>query len=250
MSEEFTGTIEDQSHYEISLTAGQAFLAFVLLLLSLAASFAFGLMIGKGQADERLVVRKEPAVIQEGNVVASKRSPGRIVDLGVSSDDFKVPAAKASPKESAVDATPSPAPMIAEETAPVTSEITSPTPSHAVPAQHVKVPAQTSVAPATTPAPAPAVAPQVRQPEAARVATAAPKASPVYAQLLSTGDQKTAEALAARLIDHGFTGAYVERLPSDRGTMYRVRIRYSSEADARAAEPKLREVVKDVWIAK
>ena len=40
---------DDQSHYEVSLTAGQAFLAFVLLLLSLAASFAFGLMIGRGQ---------------------------------------------------------------------------------------------------------------------------------------------------------------------------------------------------------
>ena len=70
MSEELLQ--EDQSHYEISLTAGQAFVAFVLLLLSLAASFAFGLMIGKGQADERLVVRKEPAVINEGPVKKSE----------------------------------------------------------------------------------------------------------------------------------------------------------------------------------
>ena len=49
-----------------------AFVAFVLLLLSLAATFAFGLMIGRGQADERLVVRKEPAVINEGSVLAAK----------------------------------------------------------------------------------------------------------------------------------------------------------------------------------
>src|SRR6266436_4152391 len=68
---------DDQSHYEISLTAGQAFVAFVLLLLSLAASFTFGLMIGKGQGDERLVVRKEPAV--------------KIVELGVADDAFKAP---------------------------------------------------------------------------------------------------------------------------------------------------------------
>jgi hypothetical protein len=64
--------IDDQSHYEVSLTAGQAFVAFVLLLLSLAASFAFGLMIGKGQADDRLVVRKEPAVIKRGAIAAKK----------------------------------------------------------------------------------------------------------------------------------------------------------------------------------
>src|SRR4051794_37920765 len=83
---------DDQSHYEISLTAGQAFIAFVLLLLSLAASFAFGLMIGKGQADERLVVRKEPAVINEGSVIVSTKNDGKLIDLGVDNDDFKAPA--------------------------------------------------------------------------------------------------------------------------------------------------------------
>src|SRR5438093_5837521 len=76
---------DDQSHYEISLTAGQAFAAFVLLLLSLAASFAFGLVIGR-QADERVAVRKEPAVINEATVVPRKGVP-KTVEL--SSDDFK-----------------------------------------------------------------------------------------------------------------------------------------------------------------
>src|SRR5881409_859222 len=88
--------IDDQSHYEVSLTAGQAFVAFVLLLLSLAASFAFGLMIGKGQADERLVVRKEPAVINEGSVIALKKNDGKLIDLGVGNDDFKAPATTTS----------------------------------------------------------------------------------------------------------------------------------------------------------
>src|SRR5437667_10643055 len=73
---------DDQSHYEISLTAGQAFIAFVLLLLSLAASFAFGLVIGRGQGEDRLVVKKEPAVISEGAAIATKKSEGRIVELG------------------------------------------------------------------------------------------------------------------------------------------------------------------------
>src|SRR5258705_12277853 len=82
--------IDDQSHYEVSLTAGQAFIAFVLLLLSLAASFAFGLMIGRGQADERLVVRKEPAIINEGSVIPAKKGDAKLVELGIGNDDFKL----------------------------------------------------------------------------------------------------------------------------------------------------------------
>src|SRR5258708_22100770 len=82
---------QSQSHYEVSLTAGQAFIAFVLLLLSLAATFAFGLMIGRGQADERLVVRKEPTVVNEGSVIAAKKNPGKLGDLGIGNDDFKAP---------------------------------------------------------------------------------------------------------------------------------------------------------------
>jgi hypothetical protein len=250
MSEEFAGAVDDQSHYEISLTAGQAFLAFVLILLSLAASFAFGLMIGRGQADERLVVRKEPAVIQEGNVAAARRSAGRIVDLGVTNDDFKAPASTVEPKSSADAAKASP-PRVAEETAPMIDEKqpASPVSSQPPSAPPAKSPAQPVVTSAQPAGPV-ALSAQTRQPEIAKPSAIPAKPSAVYAQLLSTGDQKTAEALAAKLIDHGFTGAYVERVPSDRGTMYRVRIRYASEADARAAEPKLREVVKDVWIAK
>src|SRR3954468_18816981 len=97
---------DDQSHYEISLTAGQAFVAFVLLLLSLAASFAFGLMIGKGQADERLVVRTAPAVVTEASAVGKKNS-GTIVELGVNADDFKKPA-DATTTAPAADSAPPP----------------------------------------------------------------------------------------------------------------------------------------------
>ncbi len=204
MSEE--QLIDDQSHYEISLTAGQAFVAFVLLLLSLAASFAFGLMIGRGQGEDRLIVKKEPAVINEGNVVAAKRNDGKIVELGV--DDFK-------PK---TDTT-------------------------------VTDTSRAGVPPAV-PAPVPAPAVVVERRDAAPTAvetTARPVATaPVYAQLLSTGDQKTAEALAATLIDKGFTAAYVERA----GAVFKVRVRFPSEAEARAAEPKLKEFAKDVWIVK
>lgn len=217
---------DDQSHYEISLTAGQAFVAFVLLLLSLAASFAFGLMIGRGQSDDRLVVRKEPTVINEGSVAAAKRNDGKIVELGVSGDEFKQPAK--------TDTT---------VTEPAATTATTDTTATIVPAAPATVVPATDTQPKVAP-PKPA-APQRR--DAAVPAGATPAVQqPVYAQLLSTSEQKTAEALAAKLIDGGFTGAYVERA----GTAFKVRIRFASEADARVAEPRLKAFSKDVWIVK
>jgi len=208
MEETHTATADDQSHYEISLTAGQAFVAFVLLLLSLAAAFAFGLMIGKGQADERLVVRKETPIVTEANLAPSaKKNDGQIVELPVESDEFQ----DAATDTAATDTTP---------TAPVIEE-------------------QTTITPATTTTEAPA--PVVTAADAPKV--------PHFAQLLSTGDQKTAEALAAKLIERGYTSAYVERgAATDKGPVYRVRVKFESEPEARAAEAKLREFSKDVWI--
>ena len=191
---------DDQSHYEISLTAGQAFIAFVLLLLSLAASFAFGLMIGKGQADERLVVRKETPVVTEAALIP-KKPEGTIVELGEPEEE------EATDETTTTDTAPAP---VIEEQAPPAAEVT-------------------ETAGATPP----------EQP-AIRI--------PHYAQLLSTGDQKTAETLAAKVIERGFTSAYVERGSTDKGPVYRVRVKFASEAEARAAEPKLREFSREVWI--
>lgn len=213
--------VDDQSHYEISLTAGQAFVAFVLLLLSLAASFAFGLMLGKGQADERLVVRKETPVVTEAALMP-KKNVGEIVELGVEDDDFAQP-------ETDTTAT----------TAPVTDSAAATTTAVTPVIQEEAPPAATTTGAAATP-------PQ--QPPTTTVAVAAPAAVPHIAQLLSTGDQKTAEALAVRVINRGFNTAYVERGTTDKGPVYRVRIRFDSEAQARAAEPKLREFSKEVWI--
>jgi cell division septation protein DedD len=207
--------IDDQSHYEVSLTAGQAFVAFVLLLLSLAATFAVGLMIGKGQAYERLVVRKEPAVINEGNVAASKKNDGKLIDLGMGNDDFKGPA------PATTSAAPAPAPTITEGTITPLTESAAPITATASPI--VETP---------KPAPKPAAAPA--------------STGPAYAQLLVTGDQKTADALAAKAIDHGFMTTYVERA----GTAFKVRVKFNSEAEARASEAKLKEVSKDVWFVK
>ena len=197
--------VDDQSHYEVSLTAGQAFLAFVLLLLSLAAAFAFGLLIGRGQGDDKTAVRKEqPAVISE--------APAAKKEVAVRDEDFKqVPPA-----------------TITEETAPAVGAVT-PEP----PAEKAAEPVKKAVSVAPPRAAAPHLA-----------------AVPYFAQLLSTSDQKTAETLAARLIDNGFNSAYVERSGIDKGTVYRVRVKFPSEEAAKAAETKLRTFSKDVWITK
>lgn len=209
---------DDQSHYEVSLTAGQAFTAFVLLLLSLAASFAFGLLIGRGQADDRLVVRREPAVVNEATVLP-KKSAGEIVELGVTgNDDFEQPEKTDSAATAPVEE-----PTITEEAAASDPAALAP------PAATNSRPAGEGSEPAT--------------PSAA-------EAIPHYAQLLSTADQKTAETLAAKLIDKGFTTAYVERTTKEKGTIYRVRVKFPSEADARAAEGKLKEFSADVWITR
>jgi SPOR domain len=217
---------DDQSHYEVSLTAGQAFIAFVLLLLSLAASFAFGLMIGKGQADERLVVRKEPAVINEGNLIAAKKNDSKLVDLGVGNDDFKAPPATAS--AAVTETAPPAAATITEATAVPLTESAAVT---------MTAPVEVVQKPVTKP---------VSQPASASVVKPAAPAGPAYAQLLVTSDQKTADALAAKAIDHGFMSTFVERS----GVTFKVRVKFSSEAEARASEAKLKELSKDVWIVK
>jgi hypothetical protein len=214
--EELHVAVDDQSHYEISLTAGQAFVAFVLLLLSLAAAFAFGLMIGKGQADERLVVQKEPNVVTEASMTPSaKKNEGRIVELGVDDSDFQAPAKTESAAPAATDTTVTEAAAMSTDAPVITEDAPKP------------------VEPVATATTAPA-------PTQFKVTT--------YAQLLSTSDQKTAETLAARLIDRGFTAAYVERGSTDKGPIYRVRVKFDSEPEARAAESKLREFSKEVWI--
>ncbi|HYI13629.1 MAG TPA: SPOR domain-containing protein [Thermoanaerobaculia bacterium] len=228
-------TADDQSHYEISLTAGQAFVAFVLLLLSLAASFAFGLMLGKGQADERLVVRKETPVVTEANVVP-KKNQGEIVELGVTADDFE--EGTEDPEAIPTDSSVTVAPVVEEEAATSTAAAAPPpvATASAEPAPVTPAPVVTTpVAPAHT-ASAHAASAQVGQ------------KVPHLAQLLSTSDQKIAEAMAVKLINRGFNTAYVERGATDKGAVYRVRVRFDSEPDARAAEPKLKEFSKEVWI--
>ncbi|HEX8251587.1 MAG TPA: SPOR domain-containing protein [Thermoanaerobaculia bacterium] len=245
-------TADDQSHYEISLTAGQAFVAFVLLLLSLAASFAFGLMLGKGQADERLIVQKETPVVTEAALTPKKA--GDIVELGVQNDDFTgsdedegalAATQRASEPAAVTDTAAVAAPQIVEAADESEDAIDTPKPADAP-----KPAAEAAAAPQATPrvtTPAPAAVAAASKPASASKPVAMSKA-PHLAQLLSTGDQKAAEALAVKLIDGGFSTAYVERGSNEKGPVFRVRVKFDSEQDARGAEPKLRAFSKDVWI--
>lgn len=268
MSEETMA--DDSSHYEVSLTAGQAFVGFVLLLFSLAAAFMFGIMIGKGQAADRLVVKRDPTVIAESNTV-QKAAESRIVELGVPQSDSQesvsiesegseiVPVAEdvavadvAATTESAaaapVEAREQPAPPVVaavevreEKKAAVVTPIEEPRAE----LKEERKPAVLAQQPKTKPATTPAAATPRETPR-----KAAPSA-PAYAQLLSTSEATTAESLAARLIDAGFTSAYVERSQGEGGMIYRVRVKFASDADARAASTRLRSVAKtEPWITR
>lgn len=251
MSDE--AVMDDASHYEVSLTAGQAFVAFVLLLLSLAASFAFGLMIGKGQMDDRLVVRRTPSVVNEASAIPTRRGEGRIVEAS----DPQPARRAARVEESSLEEVQAPASELEPDPASQARTNDAKTPETVRPATSA---AAIEKAPASRPAPAiPAVKPSIPSPgpaaETKPLTPVHPAAvgAPVvhYAQVLSTADVKTAESLAAKLIDSGFTAAYVERTLSIRGMVYRVRVRFASEPEARGSVDKLRSITgSDVWITK
>lgn len=215
---------DDSTHYELTMTAGQAFIAFVLLLFSLGAAFAFGVMIGRGHGDDRLIVQRETGVVTEASAIPAKGDETNIVELGVTNTDLS--------------------------TAPILDPLAQPAEQTetAVPVT------ETAAAPAATPVvteqpPQPAEAHPA--PPAEKPATQPATAVPHYVQLFSSTDSKAAEALAAKLIESGYTSAYVERIPGDHGTISRVRVKYPSEEAARAAAEKLKSFVKgDVWVTK
>lgn len=215
---------DDASHYEVSLTAGQAFIAFVLLLLSLAASFAFGVVIGRGQIDERLAVRRDPAIVTEGEVTDTDREASKLVDLGVEPGEVPTLTETAEETTTVVESVP-----IDPDTTPVETSTSRPL---------TETQATTTVI-ESSPAPVPVPVP------------AATGTGSYVAQLLSSSEAKVAEALAARLIDNGFSTAFVDRQQTPKGTLYRVRVRFSSEKDARAALDRLKPYSREeIWITK
>lgn len=199
--------LNDDSHYEISLTATQAFVAFVLLLLSLAASFAFGVMVGRGQLDPSATKKPDGA---EATVITERPMSAMPTQTAAEAVEEAQPEVSATGQGETIEAAPAPAtvtPTPVKETEPV------PTPAPAPPKATAAPPVAATVPPAST--------------------------VPAWAQLLATSDAKRAETLAAKLIDDGFTSAFVDRIKGEKGTIHRVRVRFRNEAEARAAVPKL-----------
>lgn len=197
---------DDSSYYEISITAGQAFLAVVLLIGSLAAAFAFGIIVGQARASEKPASGAKPPMILEEQGEGS-----RIVDV----EESRPAVAEKEPEASKPRVE---EPRLIEEPASRT-RMSDSQPSH---------PSAPTSAGEDSGAPVPHVA-----------------------QILSTTDKEPAENLAARLINAGYSNAYVERVPSDAGMLYRVRVRFASESEARDAIEDLRQYSPgEIWVSK
>ena len=248
---------EEGSHYEVSLTASQAFVAFVLLLLSLAASFAFGLLIGKGQGDDRMAVRHEAAVVNEAATSPAPRTadlttaPARRRSALPANEDSRPPLIQESSDPSPMDgarpqAAVDPGPSAAKERTTPT-RVTAPSDFQEPPLNPARPESRTTASGERPKTAAAGTAPL--EPVAAKPAAAGPSV-PYYAQLMSTSDQKAAEALAAKLIDNGFTAAYVERGAGPKGETFRVRIKFPSEVSARAAIDGLKPFSREVWVTR
>ena len=236
--------VEEQSHYEISLTAAQAFVAFVLLLLSLAASFAFGVMVGKGSTDERLVVRQTPAVVTEASSIPKG---ARIEELGLDEATLRsTPATTSATDNAAVAAEGGEAVVVEEQQMPAGA--VSEAVAEGATADEVK-PSTPRNEPASTPRAEAEPKPAETKPAEKPAAIAG--TGPVFAQLMSTTEASTAENLAARLIEGGFKSAYVERMRNERGLVYRVRVKFATEAEARSAIDRLKPYSKsEIWITR
>ncbi|MHB9001617.1 MAG: SPOR domain-containing protein, partial [Thermoanaerobaculia bacterium] len=190
------------------------------------AAFALGIMIGRGGDADQLVIRRDGGVVTEAAMVdGGKSEEASIVELGVTSTDLSA--------EEVLD-------PLAVPPAPVTETTTT--------AQDQTATFEISTAATAEPTTAAPVA-EKPAPTPAPVATA--PAVTHYVQLFSSGDGKAAEALAAKVIDAGFTSTFVERIPGEHGTIYRVRVKYPSEESARAAAEKLKAYVKaEPWVTK
>jgi hypothetical protein len=204
---------DDSSYYEISITAGQAFLAVVLLIASLAAAFAFGIVVGEARGKTTLASRARPPVILESE--GSER--GRIEELGVSDEPFSEQESEEATSAEPVIEEPE---LIEDPVRPGDASTPSDGPDLSVPG----------------PSPAPS--------EPA-------EAVPHVAQILSTTERDAAETLAARLIEAGFSNSYVERVPGGAGMLYRVRVRFASESEAREAVDQLKSFAPgEIWISR
>lgn len=234
---------ESRTHYQISLTAGQAVGLFVGLLAALGLAFFFGLMAGSaGRSEGRAAAAPEKdetsaAARPAPNAAADAPPP---VETGVpSSASSNGPRASATAVASA-EPTP-PATIRTFEDSADEEAAESPRPGSRTSIAGAPAPGASAAAPAS---PAPKAAP------AGASAHAAPAGDGIWIQAASLSSHDEANALGARLSRHGYH-AVVLTGAGPKGKVYRVRVGpYRTEGEASHAVARLsrQEKIREPWV--
>jgi DedD protein len=217
---------EHRTHYQLSFTAKQALLLFVLLIGALGVAYFLGLMTG---------LSGRPAGPEQVAAVGATATP--------TAEPLEFPRAvrgvspgKGAALPSAPAVTPSPAP-------PSSTSLASPGPT-ATPGLQLFDDGPPSARP--TSAPAPAAPPRAKAPSG-RPSEAA--GSAFWVQALSANSEKEAHAKRDRLAAHGFPSTVVPG-PGPHGRVYRVRVGpFPNRDEAQKAASKLKAREKlEPWI--
>jgi cell division septation protein DedD len=222
---------EHRTHYQLSFTAKQALLLFVLLIGALGVAYFLGLMTGlsgraagpEQVAAARTTPTPTPEPLEFPRAVRGV-SPGRGA------------AHPSAPAASAPAVTPSPAP-------PSSTSLAAPGPT-ATPGLQLFDDGPPAARP--TPAPAPAAPPRAKAPSGRPPEAAG---SAFWVQALSANSEKEAHAKRDRLAAHGFPSTVVPG-PGPHGRVYRVRVgpfANRDEAQKAASRLKAREKLEP-WI--
>ncbi len=220
---------EPRTHYQISLTAGQAVGLFVGLLAALGVAFFFGLMAGlSGRSPANAGEPGPVAVAERGDAGVSEPTPAIV----------PAPATSSSAPSRTELAGGAPGP---EPTAPSTlrpfedgageEPFPAPVAGQAADSATSKAPAKAAVAAARPPAAAPP--------------------GKVWVQVASLSSHDEASALSAMLSKHGFHTVVLSGSGSKGSRIYRVRVgpyRTEEEAGKAAARLTRNEKVKEPWV--
>lgn len=221
---------EPRTHYQLSFTARQAMVFFVLCLLALGLSYFFGLMTG----------------LSSGSSKAASRAAALTATA--------VPTGEATPAAAVAAEEPAPAGAEAPPSLTRIAEQASGEPSNAPTAPAVLQTFEDRGAEEPTPTPAPAVAARAVPTPARAAAPPAGKgaATGLWVQVASLTSRSDADSLVARLSRHGYK-TQISPLVGPKTRIYRVRVGpYRSEEEARRTTDRLRrqERLPDAWIVR
>ncbi len=217
---------ESRTHYQISLTAGQAVGLFVGLLGALGVAFFFGLMAGLSGRPAAGAEKPGPAEAAERTEVEAGEPTPTII---------AAPAASSGPSRTELAG----GPPAAEPTVPATLRPF----EDGAGDESFPVPVAGRTADSATPGGSTKAPPPAARPPA-------PAPGKVWVQVASLSSHDEATTLGARLSKHGFH-AVVLAGSGSKGKVYRVRVGpYRTEEEAGKAASRLsrNEKIKEPWI--